>query len=150
MQRFSSLPNAKAHGFTLLEVMVALTITALALGALFSVIGGNKRLAWRAEDVLVQSMQVRSMINVAQLNDEQGEVFLGEQQREFKLVSGEEIEAPDRKTAGTLDNLRDFHIEDDNGETLVHGSYWIRQQQITLEGAGSSSQDVSNPLGLPQ
>jgi len=27
MQRFSSLPNAKAHGFTLLEVMVALTIT---------------------------------------------------------------------------------------------------------------------------
>jgi len=94
MQRFSSLPNAKAHGFTLLEVMVALTITALALGALFSVIGGNKRLAWRAEDVLVQSMQVRSMINVAQLNDEQGEVLLGEQQREFKLVSGEEIERP--------------------------------------------------------
>lgn len=150
MQRSSGLSGANTRGFTLLEVMVALTITAMALGALFGVIGGNKRLAWRAEAVLVQSMQVRSLINVAQLNDEQGEVFLSQEHRELNLVSGGEIEAPDRKTAGTLDNLREFHIDNDDGETLVRGTYWIRQQQVTLEGAGPSSQDLSDPLGLRQ
>ena len=35
----------RSSGFTLLEVMVAMTITGLALGSLFSVIAGNKRLA---------------------------------------------------------------------------------------------------------
>lgn len=139
----------RSSGFTLLEVMVALTITAMALGALFGVIGGNKRLAWRAEDVLVQSMQVRSLINVAQLNDGQGEVFLRQEHRELDLVSGEEFEVPDRKTAGTLDTLRGFHIDDDNGETLVQGTYWIRQQQVTLENGGLSSQGGPLSPGTP-
>lgn len=140
----------RSSGFTLLEVMVALTITAMALGALFGVIGGNKRLAWRAEDVLVQSMQVRSLINVAQLNDAQGEVFLRQEHKELNLVSGQEIEEPERKTAGTRDNLRGFHIDGDNGETLVNGTYWIRQDLPTLDGgAGLSTQSSTNPLAVP-
>ena len=61
-------------GFTLLEVMIAMTLTGLALGGLFGIIAGNKQLAWRAEEALVRSMQVRSRINLSQLNDTRGEV----------------------------------------------------------------------------
>ena len=64
------------YGFTLLEVMVALTITGMALGGLFGVIAGNKRLAWSSEASLVETMQARSMINFAQLNDERGDIFI--------------------------------------------------------------------------
>ena len=54
-----------ARGFTLLEVLVALTIAGMALGGLFAVIGGNKRLAWRSEDALVRAREVRSLLNAA-------------------------------------------------------------------------------------
>ncbi|MEK9648766.1 MAG: type II secretion system protein, partial [Gammaproteobacteria bacterium] len=60
--------SARQGGFTLLEVMVALTITGMALGSLFGIIAGNKRLAWRSEESLVKTMQARSLINFSQLN----------------------------------------------------------------------------------
>ncbi len=125
-------------GFTLLEVMVALTITAMALGALFSVIGGNKQLAWRAEDALVRSMQVRSLINVAQLGDEIEEVFLSIEHADLDLVSGGQFEAPERKTESTLDDLRGFRIEAADGETLAEGTYWLHQE-LPATGADAAA-----------
>ena len=47
----------RMRGFTLLEVLVALTIAGMALGGLFAVIGGNKRMTWRSEDALVRTME---------------------------------------------------------------------------------------------
>ncbi|MES2603671.1 MAG: prepilin-type N-terminal cleavage/methylation domain-containing protein [Pseudomonadota bacterium] len=124
----------RSSGFTLLEVMVALTLTGLALGGLFGIIGGNKRLAWRAETALLHSMQVRSLINFAQLNDEQGEVFINFENNELDLTTGEEFEVPDRKTMATAPDLRGYHITDENGETVASGSYWIIQQ-VATQGA---------------
>ncbi|MFT5321665.1 MAG: prepilin-type N-terminal cleavage/methylation domain-containing protein, partial [Pseudohongiellaceae bacterium] len=51
--------NSNEKGFTLLEVLVAMTITGMALGGLFGVIAGNKRLAWSSEESLVETMQAR-------------------------------------------------------------------------------------------
>jgi prepilin-type N-terminal cleavage/methylation domain-containing protein len=118
----------RASGFTLLEVMVAMTITALALGSLFSVIAGNKRLAWRAEAALLHAIEVRSLINSAQLNDMQGEVFTESRKDKLQLVTDEKLKDPERKTQATNAELRSFHIKDEHGAELVSGSYWIRQQ----------------------
>lgn len=114
-----------ARGFTLLEVLVALTITGMALGGLFGVIAGNKRLAWRAEAELVKSTQIRSLINFSQLNDEQGEIAVDFENDELRLFTDFELEVPERRTAATQLSLRGFEIVDGNGEPLATGTYRV-------------------------
>jgi len=141
----------RSSGFTLLEVMVAMTITALALGSLFSVIAGNKRLAWRAEAALLHAIEVRSLINSAQLNDTQGEVFTESRKDKLQLVTDEKLQDPERKTQATNAELRSFHIKDEHGAELVSGSYWIHlqlpQSPDTQMGAGAQNAQVfpTNP-----
>lgn len=115
----------RAKGFTLLEVMVALTITGMALGGLFSVIAGNKRLAWRSEESLLRTMQARSFINYSQLNDERGEVYIEFENEALLLDSGYELEPPERKTQASPLALRQFEIIDETGEPITTGTYWI-------------------------
>lgn len=112
-------------GFTLLEVLVALTITGLALGALLGVIGGNKRLAWRSEAALLQTAQIRSRINLAQLNDGQGEVLVDFAESQLLLRDGLLLETPERKTQGSIHALRAFAVVAADGETRATGTYWV-------------------------
>jgi prepilin-type N-terminal cleavage/methylation domain-containing protein len=114
-----------AAGFTLLEVLVALTITGLALGGLFGVVAGNKRLAWNAEQALLESMQVRSLINFTQLNNQQGEIIIDFENTTLQLEDGLELAAPARKTMGTTQALRAYEIRDANDEVVASGSYWV-------------------------
>jgi prepilin-type N-terminal cleavage/methylation domain len=117
-------PIENSRGFTLLEVMVAMTITGLALGALLSVIAGNKRLAFSAERALVHSISVRSLINTAQLHDERGDVVVDLANRELQLFDNIELETPQRKTQPTTQSLRGYRVME-NGEVLVEGTYWV-------------------------
>jgi prepilin-type N-terminal cleavage/methylation domain-containing protein len=114
-----------ARGFTLLEVLVALTITGLALGGLFSVIAGNKRLAWRSEAALIKSTQVRSLINFSQLNDQRGAIDVTFENRDLQLYTDIELEIPERHTAGTTQALRAYEILDENGMEVAKGTYWV-------------------------
>ena len=113
------------YGFTLLEVMVALTITGMVLGGLFGVIAGNKRLAWSSEASLVETMQARSMINFAQLNDERGDVFINFENDELVIIPGYELEPPERKTQATRQALRQYEVIDEEGELITSGTYWV-------------------------
>ncbi len=125
MKTGSRLPCHHSSGFTLLEVMVAMTITGMAMGALFGVIAGNKRLAWRAEETLVKTMQARSLINFSQLNDEQGEVYINFENEDLLIDSGYELEVPSRKTQATTGALRQYEVIDEFGELITSGTYWI-------------------------
>lgn len=113
------------RGFTLLEVMVALTITGLALGGLFGIIAGNKRLAWRAEEVLVRSMQVRGLINFSQLNDTRGDVVVPFDSPDLQLYDNLPLEVPERRTQGSTQSLRGYQVLDRNGTVLASGSYRV-------------------------
>jgi prepilin-type N-terminal cleavage/methylation domain-containing protein len=116
----------KRHrGFTLLEVMVALTITGMALGGLFGVIAGNKRLAWRSEEALVRTMQIRGIINFSQLNDERGEVMVDFEYDEVDILTGFELEMPERKTQASRLALRHYEVRDELGDIIVVGTYWV-------------------------
>ena len=117
--------NRIYKGFTLLEVMVALTITGMALGGLFGVIAGNKRLAWSSEESLIETMQARSLINFAQLNDEKGEVFIDFENEDLLLDSGYELDIPERKTRASKLALRQYDVVDEFGELITTGTYWV-------------------------
>ena len=117
--------SAHQQGFTLLEVMVALTITGMALGSLFGIIAGNKRLAWRSEESLVKTMQARSLINFSQLNDERGEASLDFESRDLIINFGYELEIPERKTQASRLALREYEVFDEIGELITTGTYWV-------------------------
>lgn len=112
-----------------MEVMVAMTITGLALGALLSVIGGNKRLSWRSEQALLEAAQVRSRINFAQINDGRGEAPMNLPRRELILRDGVQILEPERKTQASNYTLRGFEVLDESGETAATGIYWLELQR---------------------
>ncbi len=114
------------RGFTLLEVLVALTIAGMALGGLFAVIGGNKRLAWRAEGALIRATQVRSAINLAQLDDTRGELPPALDLPDLRIEADIEIPKPeDRAWTATQHHLRGYELRDANGEVLASGTYWV-------------------------
>ena len=118
--------NDAMRGFTLIEVLVALTIAGIALGSLFAVIGGNKRLSWRAEAALLRTTEVRSLINQTQLEDMRGTLPLARVVPGLRLESDIELAAPeDRALQGSVHKLRGYELRDADGELLVSGSYWV-------------------------
>ena len=123
-----SKQRAGTRGFTLLEVLVALTITGMALGSLFGIIAGNKRLAWRSEESLIKTMQARSLINFSQLNDERGEISVDFENRDLVINSGFELEVPERKTQASRLALREYEVFDEVGELITAGTYWVEME----------------------
>ncbi len=115
----------KTCGFTLLEVLVALTITGMALGGLFSVIAGNKRLAWESEASLEHTMQARSLINFSQLDDEQGDLFLVLENDDLIIENDIELDPPERKTQAMTRALKAYEVFDEFGEVITSGTYWV-------------------------
>lgn len=114
------------RGFTLLEVLVALTITGFALGALLGVIGGNKRLAWRSEDALLEVSRARVQINLAQLADTPGELPPLDLPDRLLLEQALELEEPERRTQPGTTVLRRYEVRAANGELLSDGVQWLR------------------------
>ena len=117
--------SAHQRGFTLLEVLVALTITGMTLGGLFGVIAGNKRLAWRSEESLVKTMQARSLINFSQLNDERGYAAVDFENQDLIINFGYELEISDRKTQASRLALREYEVFDEVGGLITTGTYWV-------------------------
>ena len=68
--KLPSLISNTSRGFTLLEVIVAMTIVAMVVGVTFSLLAGSKRLAFKAADDIGEVIFLRSAINIAQVLDD--------------------------------------------------------------------------------
>ena len=95
-------PHKDQTGFTLLEVIVALTITGFVLGGLFSLVGGSKQLSWRSEESLIQATRLRAAINFALLENEYADVEEILQDDSYQIRPLDLIEDPIRKTQATV------------------------------------------------
>ena len=115
-----------AGGFTLLEVIIALAITGLVLGGLFSLVGGSKQLTWRSQESLKRATQIRAATNFALLQNEFAEVEEILEQGAYRVRSGEALQAPERKTQPTIHQLQAYEVVNSNRDEVINGVRWIQ------------------------
>ena len=116
------------QGFTLIEVIVALTITGFLLGGLFSLVGGSKQLSWRAEDALVRAIQQRAAWNFALLDNEYADLEAILDDDYYEVRELDDIEAPDRQTQSLQYTLRPLELVSEDGDVEAVATRWIRLQ----------------------
>ena len=114
------------HGFTLLEVIVALAISGFILGGLFSLLGSSKQLSWVSEESLIRASRMRAVTNFALLQNEFRDVE--EILRDDNLVirSLEILDEPLRKTEPMVHALQRYQIIDDSRDEQFFGTRWIQ------------------------
>ncbi|RKZ41129.1 MAG: hypothetical protein DRR16_21470 [Candidatus Parabeggiatoa sp. nov. 3] len=104
----------KQTGFTLLEVLVALTIVGIALGSVFGLLAGSKRLAFKAVDDIERTVFLRSAINAAQVLEEPEYPALPERYKNsLTLQTDELLEKPERQTRAMRLGLELYILRDD-------------------------------------
>ncbi len=113
-------------GFTLLEVIVALTITGFILGSLFSLAGSSKQLSWRSEESLIQATRIRAMTNFALLENEFVEVETVLQDRSYQIRPMGILAFPQRKTQASVHTLQAYEIVNQDSGEIVPGSRWVQ------------------------
>ncbi len=104
----------KQTGFTLLEVLVALAIVGIALGSVFGLLAGSKRLAFKAVDDIERTLFLRSAINAGQVLEEPEYPELPERyKRSLTLQTDELLEKPERQTRAMRLGLEVYILRDD-------------------------------------
>ena len=116
----------RQRGFTLLEVIVALTITAMALGSLFALAAGSKQLAFRSEQSLNSAIAERAKINFALLEDEYSDVEIAIDDERFRIRPEEYLDPVTRKTEAIIYKLQHFEVVDERTDETVLGTRWIK------------------------
>ncbi len=118
-------PSSQA-GFTLLEVIVALTITGFILGSLFSLLGGSKQLSWRSEASLIEATRLRAATNFALLQDAYTDVEAILEDDSYQVRAIDILEEPLRKTQASSYTLEQYEIIDPQRDKIIIASRWIQ------------------------
>ena len=116
------------RGFTLIEVIVALTITGFLLGGLFALVGGSKQLSWRAEDALARATQQRTAWNFALLDNEYADLEPILDDQVYTVRELDDLETPDRQTQPLPYTLRALELVSEDGDVEAVATRWIRLQ----------------------
>jgi len=111
--RFQTLLTSQT-GFTLLEVLVALSIVGMVLGTVFGLLAGSKRLAFKSLDDIERTVFLRSAINVAQVLKEPDYPELPERyKKSLDLSIDEPLEKPEHQTKLMRLALEPYRLYDD-------------------------------------
>lgn len=112
-------------GFTLLEVIIALSIVALAMGSAFGLLAGSKRLAFKAADDVGRTVFLRAALNVAQVIETPEYPELPEQYKKRLTLQVEEpLEKPERQTQPTTLALEPYTFVDTEKNLQLNSVRW--------------------------
>lgn len=114
------------RGFTLLEVMIALTITGMVLGSLFALAAGSKQLAFRTQISLHQSTTVRAAVNFALLDNQFRDIEPVLDDDRFVINGLDVLPDVERRTAPTNNLLQDYEVEDTETGITIQAVRWQR------------------------
>jgi prepilin-type N-terminal cleavage/methylation domain-containing protein len=113
------------RGFTLLEVMIALTITSMVLGSLFALAAGSKQLAVRTQSSLHDTMQARAHINFALLDNEFRSIEPMLDESRFRLQPTGLLADVMRRTSPMNDLLQGWQLLDQDTGDVIGGVRWV-------------------------
>lgn len=122
----STKRHISQKGFTLLEVMVALTITSMVLGGLFSLAAGSKQLAVRTQTALQDTMAARAQINFALLENELGDIEPAIENNRYQVQALDLLPDVPRRTMPGTELLQSYEIIDTDTDEVITGVRWIR------------------------
>lgn len=112
-------------GFTLLEVLVALTIVALTLGTLMSLLTGSKQLAFKAAEDIGQTIFLRSALNTTQLLEKPDYPEVPTHYKKaFDLKIGDVLEPPKRQTQEIQLGLETYTLINEETGLEMTGLRW--------------------------
>ena len=111
---------AKQKGFTLLEVLIAITLTALVLGNLFALQSQSKRLSFKAQTNLHKNINQRAFLNAAWISDRPSDTYLDElsQQSDYSVDKPVALKKPDLETQPLNFSLESFAVVNQQQEMI--------------------------------
>lgn len=112
--------NNNNKGFTLLEVMVAITLTALVLGNLFALQSQSKKLSFKAQTSLAKTINQRAYLNAAWVSNRELDSYLDElSDSGYTVANKKELKKPEQQTKPLKFSLQSFDIVDENKEVVL-------------------------------
>jgi prepilin-type N-terminal cleavage/methylation domain-containing protein len=126
--RASSFPKVRKQqqGFTLLEVMIALTITAMVLGSLFALAAGSKQLAFRTQASLHQSTAARAAVNFALLDNEFRDIETVISDNRYDIHGLDVLPDAERRTSPMYELLQEYEVENTRTGEVIRAVRWQR------------------------
>lgn len=113
-------------GFTLLEVMIALTITAMVLGSLFALAAGSKQLAFRTQDSLQESTAARAAVNFAVLDNQFREIDPAINDDRYSINGLDVLPDAERRTSAMNDLLQEYEVVNQRTGDVIRAVRWQR------------------------
>ncbi|MCU7940603.1 MAG: prepilin-type N-terminal cleavage/methylation domain-containing protein [gamma proteobacterium symbiont of Bathyaustriella thionipta] len=123
--------SGKQQGFTLLEVMIAITLTALVLGNLFALQSQSKRLSFKAQMNLHKNINQRAYFNAAWINNRRLDSYMDELSRhsDYSVANESELKIPQEQVKPLNFSLESFTIMNHENETVLSS---VRFKQSTV------------------
>lgn len=117
-------PTPSEHGnnkgFTLLEVMVAITLTALVLGNLLALQSQSKQLSFKAGATLAKTINQRAYFNAAWISNRELDSYMDELSATgYTVTNKKELKKPEQQTKPIKFSLQSFDIVDENKEVVL-------------------------------
>ena len=118
------------QGFTLLEILVAITLTALVLGNLFVLQSQSKRLSLKAQTQLLHTINQRAYLNAAWSSDRELDSYLNEfSQMGYRLDNKQSLKKIEAQTQAQKIFIQSFDIVNEHREVILHS---VRIQNTAL------------------
>jgi len=109
------------QGFTLLEVLIAVTLTAMVLGNLLALQSQSKRLAFKADNVLQKTINQRAYFNAAWVDSQQDSFYLDKLQADeiYSADNAKALKKPEAQSKPLKFHLESFQIVDKQGNIVL-------------------------------
>ncbi|MCK5697004.1 MAG: prepilin-type N-terminal cleavage/methylation domain-containing protein [Gammaproteobacteria bacterium] len=120
MKKYKSNDNKRQQGFTLLEVLVSITLTSLVLGNLFALQSQSKRLSFKAQTSMLKTINNRAYLNASWISNRDEDAYLSEiSDSQLSISDKNTLKKPVDKIIPEKYSLESFSIVDQNNEIIL-------------------------------